>query len=397
MEHGVRTSSPCTSRARAPVASRAVRALQAAGIRDHDDQGRHADPAQRLPPAQAAPRVADVGERQEIRMARYSGPVCRLCRREGTKLFLKGDRCFSETSARRAPRVPARPARPGPPALLGLRRAAAREAEGEAHVRPAREAVRADHASRRESHEGSRRRESPAGRCSSGDSTTSCFAWASRPRAPRRASSSSTDTSLVNGRKATIPSVRCVKPGTTIVRSEKSREGRRASSVPSRHARGPLAVPQWLEIDKDDTSTGTVKARTRCARTSRCPSRSSSSSSSTRATSSRGPARPAAALPNPCSTSSRERRSDEELAPADPAAPPRKSRGGPRPTYGRFWCEPLERGFGLTLGNCASPRAALVAAGRRAITLKIRVEGVHARVHHDPGRPRRRRPTSCST
>jgi small subunit ribosomal protein S4 len=29
-------------------------------------------------------------------MARYTGPVCRLCRREDGKLFLKGDRCFSE-------------------------------------------------------------------------------------------------------------------------------------------------------------------------------------------------------------------------------------------------------------------------------------------------------------
>ena len=28
-------------------------------------------------------------------MARYTGPVCRLCRREGTKLFLKGDRCLT--------------------------------------------------------------------------------------------------------------------------------------------------------------------------------------------------------------------------------------------------------------------------------------------------------------
>jgi small subunit ribosomal protein S4 len=28
-------------------------------------------------------------------MARYTGPVCRLCRREGEKLFLKGDRCTS--------------------------------------------------------------------------------------------------------------------------------------------------------------------------------------------------------------------------------------------------------------------------------------------------------------
>ncbi len=32
-------------------------------------------------------------------MARYRGSVCRLCRREGMKLFLKGDRCFSEKCA----------------------------------------------------------------------------------------------------------------------------------------------------------------------------------------------------------------------------------------------------------------------------------------------------------
>ena len=32
-------------------------------------------------------------------MARYTGPVCRLCRREETKLFLKGDRCYSEKCA----------------------------------------------------------------------------------------------------------------------------------------------------------------------------------------------------------------------------------------------------------------------------------------------------------
>lgn len=32
-------------------------------------------------------------------MARYTGPVCRLCRREGQKLFLKGDRCMSSKCA----------------------------------------------------------------------------------------------------------------------------------------------------------------------------------------------------------------------------------------------------------------------------------------------------------
>lgn len=32
-------------------------------------------------------------------MARYTDPVCRLCRREGMKLFLKGTRCFSDKCA----------------------------------------------------------------------------------------------------------------------------------------------------------------------------------------------------------------------------------------------------------------------------------------------------------
>ncbi|NLS44784.1 MAG: 30S ribosomal protein S4 [Firmicutes bacterium] len=32
-------------------------------------------------------------------MARYTGPVCRQCRREGLKLYLKGDRCYTEKCA----------------------------------------------------------------------------------------------------------------------------------------------------------------------------------------------------------------------------------------------------------------------------------------------------------
>ena len=41
-------------------------------------------------------------------MARYTGSVCRLCRREGTKLFLKGEKCFSQKCA-----VGKRPTPPG--------------------------------------------------------------------------------------------------------------------------------------------------------------------------------------------------------------------------------------------------------------------------------------------
>ena len=51
------------------------------------DQGRHADSAQRLPSAEAP---------ESLSRCRYTGPSCRQCRREGTKLFLKGTKCFTE-------------------------------------------------------------------------------------------------------------------------------------------------------------------------------------------------------------------------------------------------------------------------------------------------------------
>ena len=41
-------------------------------------------------------------------MARYTGSVCRLCRREGCKLFLKGDKCYGPTCT-----VSQRPTPPG--------------------------------------------------------------------------------------------------------------------------------------------------------------------------------------------------------------------------------------------------------------------------------------------
>ena len=41
-------------------------------------------------------------------MARYTGPSCRLCRREGKKLYLMGDRCLGEKCA-----VSRRPNPPG--------------------------------------------------------------------------------------------------------------------------------------------------------------------------------------------------------------------------------------------------------------------------------------------
>lgn len=42
-------------------------------------------------------------------MARYTGPDCKLCRREGIKLYLKGERCYSPKCA-----IDRRPVPPGP-------------------------------------------------------------------------------------------------------------------------------------------------------------------------------------------------------------------------------------------------------------------------------------------
>ena len=47
-------------------------------------------------------------------MARYTDPVCRLCRREGLKLFLKGSRCYTKKCSFEK--------RPTPPGQHGVRR-----------------------------------------------------------------------------------------------------------------------------------------------------------------------------------------------------------------------------------------------------------------------------------
>ena len=47
-------------------------------------------------------------------MARYTDPVCRICRREGAKLFLKGTRCYSKKCSFER--------RPAPPGQHGIRR-----------------------------------------------------------------------------------------------------------------------------------------------------------------------------------------------------------------------------------------------------------------------------------
>ena len=73
-------------------------------------------------------------------MARYTGPDCKRCRREKTKLFLKGSKCESSKCP-----IEIRPYPPGDTVAVAPRTAIppadAREAEVRAYLRRAREAV----------------------------------------------------------------------------------------------------------------------------------------------------------------------------------------------------------------------------------------------------------------
>ena len=137
----------------------AITALQAAGLTIKSIEDVTPLPHNGCRPPQEAPRVIATSSQPrparsrlsitehsdpaepDTDMARYTGPVCRLCRRDGMKLFLKGTRCDTPKCA-----IERREAPPGmhavPPRQADrLRRPPAREAEGQALLRRARAAV----------------------------------------------------------------------------------------------------------------------------------------------------------------------------------------------------------------------------------------------------------------
>src|SRR5881396_1735229 len=128
-------------------------------------------------------------------MARYTGPACKLCRREGTKLFLKGTRCLTEKCA-----VERRAYAPGQHGQSSGRRRKASE-----YARQLREKQKvkriyglSERQFRNIFDRVLKEPESRARRCSWRSSpgwTTWCIAWASRCRASRRGSSCGTATS----------------------------------------------------------------------------------------------------------------------------------------------------------------------------------------------------------
>ncbi len=184
-------------------------------------------------------------------MARYTGSVCRLCRREGTKLFLKGDRCFSEKCAIEK--------RNYPPGQHGQGRT--RFSDFGIQLREKQKVKRMygllekqfrstfDTASNMQGRAGENMLMLLERRL---DNVVFRMGFAtSRSEARQLVRHGHFQ---LNGRKAMTPSI-LVRPGWTVTLREKSRQVVRiAAALETIEGR---SLPQWLEIDKD-TFQGTI-------------------------------------------------------------------------------------------------------------------------------------------
>jgi small subunit ribosomal protein S4 len=186
-------------------------------------------------------------------MARYTQAVCRLCRREGTKLFLKGDRCFSAKCGVER--------RSYPPGQHGQGRA--RFSDFGVQLREKQKVKRMYGLLEGQFSSTMKRASRMKGRAGENllvllerrlDNVVFRMGFAtSRAEARQLVRHGHFH---VNGRKATIPSM-TLRQGDLVTVREKSRKVERISgSLETLEGR---AVPQWLETDKDNFA-GTVKA-----------------------------------------------------------------------------------------------------------------------------------------
>jgi small subunit ribosomal protein S4 len=185
-------------------------------------------------------------------MARYLGSACRLCRREGTKLFLKGDRCFSEKCAIEK--------RAYPPGMHGQGRS--RFSDYGVQLREKQKVKRMygllehqfrstfDRASRMKGRSGENLLMLLERRL---DNVVFRLGFATSRNEARQLIRHGHF--AIDGRKASTPSIR-VKAGQVVSVREKSHKVERiAAALATLEGR---AIPQWLEIDKEGFA-GTVK------------------------------------------------------------------------------------------------------------------------------------------
>jgi small subunit ribosomal protein S4 len=186
-------------------------------------------------------------------MARYTDAACRLCRREGTKLFLKGDRCFSAKCGIEK--------RAYPPGQHGQGRA--RFSDYGVQLREKQKVKRMYGLLENQFAQTMERASRMKGRAGENllillerrlDNVVFRMGFATSRSEARQLVRHGHF--LVNERKATIPSLQ-VKAGSKITVKEKSRKiARIAGALEALEGR---SVPQWVEIDKEKFE-GTVKS-----------------------------------------------------------------------------------------------------------------------------------------
>ena len=186
-------------------------------------------------------------------MARYSGAVCRLCRREGVKLFLKGDRCFGEKCAfERRGYSPGEhgQGRKKQASDYGLQLREKQKLRRMYAILEKQFAGYFDKADRQKGITGTnllvileRRLDNMVFRMGFASSRTEARQFVLHNHF------------LVNGKKVNIPSY-LVKPGDEISVREKSRSIMRITDAMDTVLR--RGIPAWLELDKDSFK-GTVK------------------------------------------------------------------------------------------------------------------------------------------
>jgi small subunit ribosomal protein S4 len=186
-------------------------------------------------------------------MARYNDAVCRLCRREGTKLFLKGDRCFSPKCGVER--------RSYPPGQHGQARA--RFSDYGVQLREKQKVKRMYGLLEKQFARAMVRALRMKGRTGENllallerrlDNVVFRMGFATSRAEARQLVRHGHF--LVNGRKAAIPSM-ILRAGAVVSVRDKSRKVERiAGALETLEGR---SVPQWLDIDKAEFK-GTVKA-----------------------------------------------------------------------------------------------------------------------------------------
>ena len=190
-------------------------------------------------------------------MARYTGPSCKLCRREGTKLFLKGERCTSGKCA-----FDHRSTAPG-------QHGAARK-KVEEYGKQLREKQKARRyygvleGQFRKYYEMAEKKEGITGANllvileSRLDNVVYRMGMAASRKEARQLVLHAHFT--LNGKKVTIPSL-LVKPGDVVAVKEGSRESLKIKELAE--AMQTAIVPKWLDVDKNALSAKVLNAPSR--------------------------------------------------------------------------------------------------------------------------------------